>query len=272
MSESWYRIALAAGAAPVVVVAPGPHLGEAIDVAARRLGKDVWPVAAAMAAPGDVPLGESVGKGVVVERGPAPEVPIGFRWPRGVVPSFGDAARAAAAVEGWTRRTATGLTVVEAQVAGDRLTEVFLDLVERLPVADNLEVKVLAHHDDAGTTEVWLSPHLDVRRAIHFLDDHDVELIDNGHVELSVYLRGERSTLRLGEHKTLVWISETADTADRFTGWLADLDIVEKSGLETIGDLDHFHFRPARSSSRSKLQARLRRLRLRKVDAWSGAA
>jgi hypothetical protein len=268
VSESWYRIALAGGApAPLVVVAPGQHLGGAIDVAARRLGKDVWPVAASLASGSEVPLGESVGKGVVVEHGPSPELALGHRWPRGVVPAFADAARTDLGA-GWARRPAEGVVAIEAQVAGDRVGEVFLDLVERLPVADNLEVKILGHHDEAGTTEVWLTPHIDVKRAIRFLDDHDVELIDNGHVELSLYLRGERSTLRLSEHKTLLWLSEDEATADRFTRWLADLDVPRRDGLVTAASLEHFHYRPARSSPRGKLIDRLRRQRMRRVDSW----
>jgi hypothetical protein len=268
VSESWYRIALAGtGPAPIVVVAPGQHLGAAIDVAARRLGKDVWPVAASLASGSEVPLGESVGKGVVVERGPAPDLALGFRWPRGVVPDFTDAARTDMAA-GWTRRAADGLAVIEAQVGGDQLGEIFLELVERLPVADNLEVKVMGHHDDAGTTEVWLSPHLDVKRAIRFLDDHDVELVDNGHVELSLYLRSERSTLRLTEHKTLLWLSEDPAAADRFVRWLGELEVPRAPQLVTAADLVHFHYRPARSRPRGKLVDRLRRLRLRRVDSW----
>jgi len=267
VSESWYRIALAGSAAPVVVVAPGEHLGAAIDVAVRRVGKGVWPAAAALAEPGQVPLGESVGKGVVVEANP-PAVPVGLRWPSGVIAAIGDADQATQAVEGWIRRPADQLGVVEAQVGGDRLSELFFELVERLPTADNLEVKVLGHHDGAGTTEVWLTPHLDVRRAIRFLDDHDVELIDNGHVELSLYLRQERSTLRLTEHKTIVWMSEEQATVERFTGWLAALKVPAAPELVTLGDLDHYHYRPARSSPRGRLIERLKRMRLRKVDAY----
>ena len=70
MSETWYRIAFADEREVRLAVAPGGHLGEAIAVASARLGRDrtVWPVAATVATPGEVPLGESVGKGVVVER------------------------------------------------------------------------------------------------------------------------------------------------------------------------------------------------------------
>jgi len=272
MSEAWYRIALAGvqASGPIVVVAPGEHLGAAIDVAVRRVGKAAWPAAAAPAAGPDVPLGESVGKGVVVERGPAPSTALAsFRWPTGLLPSLDHAAAAtAAAVEGWVRRPVETIAVIEAQVTGDRTVETFLELVERLPAADNIEVKVFGHYDDAGATEVWLSPRLDVRRAIRFLDDHDVELIDNGHVELSLYLRQERSTLRLTEHKTIVWMSEEQATVERFTGWLAALKVPAAPELVTLGDLDHYHYRPARSSPRGRLIERLKRMRLRKVDAY----
>jgi len=272
MSEAWYRIALAGvqASGPIVVVAPGEHLGAAIDVAVRRVGKAAWPAAAAPAAGPDVPLGESVGKGVVVERGPAPSTALAsFRWPTGLLPSLDHAAAAtAAAVEGWVRRPVETIAVIEAQVTGDRTVETFLELVERLPAADNIEVKVFGHYDDAGATEVWLSPRLDVRRAIRFLDDHDVDLLANGHVEVSLYLRAEHSTLRLSEHKTLVWMSENEATLDRFAGWLSALDVPARPALATLADVDHFHYRPARTRPRARLVERLRRMRLRRVDTW----
>jgi hypothetical protein len=279
VNRAWYRIALAQpDGPPLLVVAPGEHLGAAIDTATSRI-KGAWAVAVALASADEVPLGEAVrarstaiGKGVVIDAAAAAiELPPGLApWPSGVIPSLAVPPHRLAAIRpGWIRHADDALTILEAQVAGDAVTEAFLGIVERLPVADNLEVRVLDHHDGGGADQVWLSPRLDVKRAIRFLDDHDVELIQNGHVELSLYLRKERSTLRLTEHKTIVWLSDDASTAARFIGWLTDPDVGlardPLAELVTVGSGAHFHYRPPRSSARGRLEARLAAMKLRKV-------
>jgi len=271
-TRSWYRIAMAGDApTPQIVIAQGTHLGEAIANAVRHVGRGAWAAAAAAAAPSEVPLGESVGKHHVVDHGPAPDLPTGLRWALGVVPSLGDAERAATLREGWTRR-AGELAVLEALVGGDRLAEIFLDLVERLPAADNLEVKIMDHHDNGAETEVWLSPRIDGRRALRWLDDHDIELLSNGHLEVSIYLREQGSTLTLTEHQTIVWLSGDADLTDEVAGWLAEAELEELPELATLAQLGHFHWRPAATSPRRRLCERLRRLGLRQVDSWPGGA
>jgi hypothetical protein len=278
VSEQWYRIALADADGTRLVVAPGEHLGQAIELARARAGRGdadaVWPIAAEPAKPGEVPLGESVGKGVVVERPDelAASVPV-FRWPSGVLPTLEGARQLGRPVEGHERSQHGEIQAVEAVLAGDRLVEVFLQIVELLPAADNVEVKVTGHHDQAGTTEVWLSPRLpDVNKAIRFLDDHDVELLGNGHVEVAVYLRKQRSTLRLTEHKTILWLTEEPGLADTFVSWLEARGAPAVAALPHVKAVDHYHWRPTASRVRKKLLQHLHRLRLRKVDSWQDAA
>ena len=274
MSESWYRIALADGSGIRMVVAPGEHLGEAIELARVRAGRgDAWPVAVEPAAPGDVPLGESVGKGVVVERGDAPANLPAFRWPTGILPSLEGARALGRPIEGHHASVSGPVHAIEAVVSGDRIVEIFMQLVELLPAADNIEIKVTGHHDGAGTTEVWLTPRLgEVNKAIRFLDDHDVELLGNGHVELAVYLRKQRSTLRMTEHKTIVWLTEEPELVDTFARWLVARDLPAVDPLPLVSSVDHYHWRPVSTKSRKKLLQHLTRLRLRRVDSWEDAA
>lgn len=267
MSRAWFRIALADGADLHLVVAPGEHLGDAIAAAESRL-RGARPVAAEQAGADEVPLGESVGKGVVVERDAPAALPV-FAWPRGILPTLAGARQLGAVHEGWVRRTQGATTALEVLLGVDRLRETYLELVERLPGADNIEVRVTGHHDGGGTTEVWLTPRIgDVRKVIRFLDDHDVELLDNGHVEVSVYVRARKSTLRLTEHKTILWITEDAELADDVSRWLGEHDITPRDELARIGDVDHYHWRPRASRDRRKLLEHLHKARLRRVDSW----
>src|SRR5439155_2675831 len=118
-----------------------------------------------------------------------------FRWPVGVLPAIGSAIPDAR--RGWVTRADPRLLVIEAQTDAEHLTDLYLGLIERLPTADNLEVRVLDHFEDTGTTDVWLTARVNVKKILRFLDDHDVELLGNGHLELSVYVRAHQATLRL---------------------------------------------------------------------------
>ncbi len=266
-TRTWYRVALAHPGAPAgharLVAAAGTHVGEAIHSACRQL-PDSWPVAVDTALDADIPLGESVGKGHVVQLGDA-AVATSYRWPTGVVPRLGHDAALAAARTGFCTVPRPDLFVIEAQCTADKLVDVFLGLVERMPSADNLEVRVLDHFEPADTTDVWLTSRLNTRKVIALLDDHD-ELIEHGHVELSVYARAQHATLRLTEHKTVVWLSNDRALETDVVRWLGELGVPRVDALVTVRDAAHFHYRPATSRTRDKLVTELYRQRLRKVD------
>jgi hypothetical protein len=225
-----------------------------------------WPVAVEHMASEQIPLGESVGKGHVLMLGEAPpELPV-FRWPVGVLPSLPNANAFAGASRGWLIRPPEGnLLVIEAQTDSEHLTDLFLGLIERLPSADNLEIRMQDHFDDAPASDVWLTARVNAKKILRFLDDHDVELLGNGHLELSVYVRSHKATLRLTEHKTIVWLAEDGALEAEVTQWLKELSVPRVDKLVTIRDGSHFHYRPNKSRDRKKLGEELYRQRLRKV-------
>ena len=266
MTRTWYRIALArTGGDPVIVAAAGEHLGAAVAAAERHTPGAVA-IAAELAPDSDIPLGESLGKSAIVQIGPATGVPV-FPWPVGVLPQLTGAAAVREARRGWIVRPHSELLVIEAQTERDQLTDLFLGLIERLPSADNLEIRLVEHFDDTGRAEVWLTSRIDAKRILRFLDDHDEELLGNGHLELSVYVRAHRGTLRLTEHKTVVWLADARALEADVVRWLGELAVPAAHGsLVTVKGAPHFHYRPLASRDRKKLGELLYRQRLRRVD------
>ena len=272
LTRTWYRIALARPAAEprlaMLVATAGEHMGIAV-AAAERHAPGSFAVAVELAPDSDIPLGDSLGKSSIVDLGAAPDVPV-FHWPTGVLPQLSRAGGAAGAAHGWAHRPHDELLVIEAQTDAEQLTDVFMGLIERLPSADNLEIRMQDHFEDVGRADVWLTSRVDARLILRFLDDHDTELLGNGHLELSVYVRAHKATLRLTEHKTVVWLaSDRALDAD-VARWLRELAIPEVDSLVTVKDAPHFHYRPARSRDRKKLGDELYRQRLRRVDTVRG--
>jgi hypothetical protein len=265
MTRTWYRIALGhPGGPPTVVAAVGEHMGGAV-AAAERSAPGAFAIAADLAPDPDIPLGEALGKSSVVELGPAPELPV-FRWPAGVLPQLSRAAGSGGARRGWIVRPRSELLVIEAQTDAEHLTDLFLGLIERLPSADNLEVRMQDHFEDAGRTDIWLTSRVDARWILRFLDDHDVELLGNGHLELSVYVRAHKATLRLTEHKTVVWLASERALEGEVERWLGELGVPRVDALVTVKDAPHFHYRPVTGRDRRKLGEELYRQRLRRVD------
>lgn len=264
VTRTWYRVALARPGAPQLVAASGEHMGQAIAEAAEHVTGS-WPIAVEHAQGEQIPLGESVGKGHVLMLGEAPPNLPSFRWPVGVLPSLAGAAAHAGAGRGWIERADDNLLVIEAQTDAEQLTDLFLGVIERLPSADNLEIRLMSHFDDAATSDVWLTSRVNAKKILRFLDDHDVELIGNGHLELSIYVRAHKATLRLTEHKTVVWLAEERSLATEMAQWLRELNVPRVDKLVTVREGPHFHYRPVKSRDRKKLADELYRQRLRKV-------
>ena len=264
MTRTWYRIALGcAGSPPVIVAAAGEHMGVAV-AAAERHAPGWFAIAVEPAPDSDIPLGESLGKSTIVDVGPASGVPV-FRWPVGALPQLSRAAAVAGVRRGWQVRPHPSLLVIEAQTDAEHLTDLFMGMIERLPSADNLEIRMQDHFDDAGRADVWLTSRIDGRRILRFLDDHDDELFGNGHLELSIYVRAHKATLRLTEHKTVVWLAEERALATEVARWLQELAVPPLRTLAAIDAGAHHHYRPALSRDRKKLGDELFKQRLRRV-------
>ncbi len=265
MSERWYQVAVTDGQVVTLAAAEGTHPGQAIASAVARIGRGtrVWPIAAAAATA--APLGESIGRGVVV----LPDPPTGlalFEYPAGVVAALGERARSAI-VPGFARIADGSVHVLEAVVAGEAARDVFLDVIERLPTIDNVEVDVATHADPVGDRQVWLTPRLkDTRRALRFLDDFEEDCLTSGHVDVAAYVRAPRSTWRLTQHKTLLWLSDDDALTERVVGWLAARGLAPIDPLATVAAGPHLHYRGPRSSARPRLLARLKSAGLKRVD------
>ena len=271
VTRTWYRIALARpSGAPALIAAQGEHLGAAIAAAEAHVAGS-HAIAVEVAAGDDVPLGESVGKHHVVELGSAVDTP-SLHWPTGILPALGHTGPLAGAKRGWVEHADPAKLVIEAQTDKEHVVDLFLGLVEKLPAADNLEVRVLDHFEDSGKTEVWLTSRVNAKKIIGFLDDHEEDLIFNGHIELSIYVRAHKGTLRLTEHKTVVWISDERALQTEMAGWLAELEVPRAESLTRVVAVPHFHYRLAKSRDRKKLGEQLFRQRLRRVDTLRAAA
>ena len=251
-------------------------MGEAIARAEQKNGR-VMAVGL-----GATPIGEAVGKSYI-ERGPGPSLPADAataRWPRGVIPEWQKEVALQVPQLGYVVRsggeTATAsptthsnkghVVVVEVACAADSVHDLWLSLVEQMPNVDNVEVRLQPQFQDVAHTDIWLTPRINGKKAIRFLDDHEADLSNNGLVEIAAYLRGSNSTMRLTEHKTIVWVSHTESTLADIQRWLTVAKVPKLTALPDIATIPHWHYRVDKSSTRERMEKRLLAMRLRRVD------
>ena len=271
MSEPWFRLELRDDASvPLVIAARAPHLGAAIELARKKHPRHRLIAAATGAAM--PPIGDSVSKEQVILAEEALLAPDVLALPPGLVRLAVPDGSSPPLTVGWVRRETPDVAVViEAQPDPTRIHETWMRVIERLPSADNIEVMVRDPYDrrePAGAPTggaAWLTSRIDAKKALRFLDDHDDILTEHGHVRLSLYVRASRSTLRLTEAKTLVWISEDQATVAAATGWFDALGLPALPSLTTAADVPHLRYRGSRAGDRTHLEERLYQMRLRIV-------
>ncbi len=134
-TRTWHRVALALPTgASQLVLASGEHVGQALAEAQHAYANS-RAIAVDPATTDEIPLGESVGKGHIVQLGDAPSLGT-FDWPLGILPAI--TGNSAARVEpGWVEHADEALHVIEAQVDREHVVDLFLGLLERVPAAYN---------------------------------------------------------------------------------------------------------------------------------------
>ncbi|MEI2624889.1 MAG: hypothetical protein V9G23_13930 [Giesbergeria sp.] len=91
-------------------------------------------------------------------------------------------------------------------------------------------------------------------------------------VEIAAYLRSSNSTMRLTEHKTIVWVSQAESTLADIRRWLTIAKVPMLAALPDIAATPHWHYRVDKSSTRERTEKRLLAMRLRRVDRITAAS
>ena len=179
-----------------------------------------------------------------------------LRYPIGIIPSDNTShSDPDEIVEAYTVNSDETPFCVEVVVDRRRIENVFFQLVEMLPSASALEIRICGHWDDTRKTGIWLSPDWDSpKKVVSYLKRYKYDLLYNGFVEVSVYSRQEKSTLRLDDHKIIEFYSEHTRYLEDFVGNVEQLGFKPRAPFLTIArGFHHFHYRPSNSLDRVAL-------------------
>jgi hypothetical protein len=86
------------------------------------------------------------------------------------------------------------------------------------------------------------------------------DTVENGHVALTVYSSVGETNLSIDTHKTIEGLTKSEEMQQRMADGLRELGFSELTKLYSLRyDYHHWHYRPARAKSRTKLVRALKR-------------
>ena len=188
-----------------------------------------------------------------------------FRPPAGIIKSCLDGDYGAELIrEGFSLTDRDeGLYEVEAVVGRGKLFETFFGLAGRLPSVRVFWVRIAGdwEQDGEGREEFWVNEDLNSPELISdYLTTHANDTINNGHVALTVYCNAGRTNLSIDTHKTIKVLTKSARIRDRMAAALRRHGLKELARLYSLEHgYYHWHYRPARSKSRARLVAALKK-------------
>jgi hypothetical protein len=150
---------------------------------------------------------------------------------------------------------------VEAVIERDNLLNTFFELIKRLPSIKVSWIRIAADWEDRGREQLWTNEELNTLDSISgFLNNHSNDTVANGHVALTVYSAAGQTNLSIDTHNTIVVLSKSAEMLRRLAATFHRLGFPELKEFYSLKyNYHHWHYRPARSRSRTGLVAALKR-------------
>jgi hypothetical protein len=153
-----------------------------------------------------------------------------------------------------------GIYEVEVVVQRDKLFDTFIELVRRLPSIKVFWIKLAPDWEDQSREEFWTNEELNTVELIEgYLKSHWNDTVANGHVALTVYSTDGATNLSIDTHKVVKVLGTSEKIQSEMAATLRYLGYQE---LHEFYSLErgyyHWHYRPARSKSRTELTAAIK--------------
>jgi hypothetical protein len=158
-------------------------------------------------------------------------------------------------------KTEAGIYEVETAIERDKLFDTFIKLIEQLPSIRVFWIKITVDWEDQGREEFWTNENLNTIESIkNFLTTRWADTVANGHVGLTVYSDVGQTNLSIDTHKTVKVLTKSAEMQRRIGTALRSLGFEELAEFHSLEwGYHHWHYRPKRSKSRTKLITALRK-------------
>ncbi|HEX6280074.1 MAG TPA: hypothetical protein VFZ49_08700 [Pyrinomonadaceae bacterium] len=181
-----------------------------------------------------------------------------YKFPHGVIPVRGgedetDIDEIQPGYEVW--KDDEGLINVEAVVERDRLFDVYMALVERLPSIRVFWIKLHEDWEEFGMEEIYASEDLnDVTCIRDFLKENWSDTVLNGHVTITTYADEGQTNLNISDHKMIVALTFDEEITKLCQSYFNELGLKQYDPLLSIsGGVHHWHYRSVSGRDRKDL-------------------
>jgi hypothetical protein len=146
--------------------------------------------------------------------------------------------------------------------------DAFKTLFTAIPARDTLEIRIGGHWN-AGTTEVWIAPpDIHDETLYKFLLSNTDRPLNNGHIEIGIYCREAKTTLRVTDHKTVAYFSDDK----KYLDIIPTIEDMRIQHLDTAYSIDegihHCHYCWDEDLTVEQFKHFLTRHSFKKVDEW----
>lgn len=154
-----------------------------------------------------------------------------------------------------------GTYEVELAVERDKLFDVFVELMKRLPSIRVFWIKLAADWENQNREEFWTNESLNTAELItSFLKTHWNDTVANGHVALTTYGDPGQTNLTIDTHKTIKVLTKSAEMQQTMASALKSLGFEELPEFHSLEYcFYHWHYRPTQSKSRTRLIAAMKK-------------
>lgn len=153
-----------------------------------------------------------------------------------------------------------GIYEVEVVVQREKLFDTFVELVRRLPSIKVFWIRLAPDWEDQNREEIWTNEELNSVELIDsYLKSHWNDTVLNGHVALTVYSTEGATNLSIDTHKLIKVLATSEKIPSEMAAALRTSGYEELQEFYSLeGGYYHWHYRPARSKSRSELVAAIK--------------
>ena len=157
-------------------------------------------------------------------------------------------------------KTDDGIFEVEAAIERNKLFDTYVELLKRLRSIKVFWIKLAADWEDRDREEFWTNENLNTIESIRsFLTSHSNDTILNGYVALTTYGAVGQTNLTIDTHKTIKILTKSARVQREMAASLKRLGFNELPEFHCLErGYYHWHYRPTRSKSRTRLIAALK--------------
>ncbi len=170
--------------------------------------------------------------------------------------------------EGYFKENTEDQFSINVVIDGRNFHEKVIKIFNTLPSKDGFEIDIKNHWNNKDISEIWLAdPTFKNDKILSYIFNNQDGLINNGGIEIAIYCRKEKATLRITDHKIVNFYAGDMTLIDTFEENLQKLGLSKLKKKRMLSrKYHHYHYCPLESLSADSFKQQLESDNFKKVD------